>query len=61
MDDGSYECQILGSRSPPVHLTVLKAPDDPYVEGGHVREVIEGLEVELKCVSKEGKPAPKVS
>ncbi len=60
-DDGLYECQILGSRSPPARLTVLVPPRPPYVEGGPVREVIEDEQVRLQCVSVGGKPAPKVS
>ena len=59
-DDGLYECQILGSRSPPARLTVLVPPRPPYVEGGPVREVIEDEQVRLQCVSVGGKPAPKV-
>ena len=60
-DDDEYECQILGTRSPPVRLAVLRPPDPPYIEGGGVREVIEHRTVELKCVSRGAKPAPRVN
>ncbi len=60
-DDGLYDCQILGSRSPAARLTVFVPPNSSYVRGGTVREVIENQDVALTCVSVGGKPAPKAS
>ncbi len=59
-DDGTYDCQILGSRSPVARLTVFVPPRAPYIEGGSVKEVIEDEDVRLRCISLGGKPAPKV-
>jgi len=59
-DDGDYECQILGSRSPVARLSVYVAPEHTYIDGGTAVAAIEGRELKLTCVSTGGKPAPKV-
>ena len=60
-DDGTYECQILQLRSPAAAVIVHVPPENPSIEGGAVREVIEARTVQLRCEARGGKPAPQVS
>ena len=61
-DDEMYDCQIHGTKSPAAKLTIFVPPGDPRIDGGEtVKDVIEDQEVTLRCVSKGGKPAPKVN
>ncbi len=61
-DDGLYECQILGSksRSNAASLTVHVPPQNTFIDGGRVKEVIEDQNVTLSCISRGGRPAPNV-
>lgn len=48
-------------RSRYATLTVLVAPDDPVITQGDVFQATEDREIELECVSANGKPAAEVS
>lgn len=57
-------CQLLlgehGIRSNYGRLTVLKSPDQPKILQGDFIVTTEDREIEIECVSENGKPAAEV-
>lgn len=49
-----------GVRSRYATLTVLMSPSDPVITQGDVFQATEDREVQLECVSANGKPAAEV-
>ena len=66
---GEYQCQVGAGKdgSPPeirsktAKLTVTVAPEPPVILNGDLLKTVEGPEVEIKCSSRGGKPAAKIT
>ncbi len=66
-DDAKFQCQVgpgkrgePGIRSKDAFLTVLVPPERPVIEQGNTLTTTEDREIELECVSKNGKPPAEV-
>lgn len=58
-----FYCRCLGEhgiRSNYGRLTVLKSPDQPKILQGDFIVTTEDREIEIECVSENGKPAAEV-
>ena len=66
-DDAVFQCQVGAAdgvapiRSRDAILTVNVPPERPTIYNGDVLRTTEDREVEIKCVSRGGKPAAEVS
>lgn len=66
-DDSVFQCQVGASdgvapiRSRDAVLTVNVPPERPIIINGNTLRTTEDREVEIKCVSRGGKPAAEVS
>lgn len=65
-DDDVYQCQVIKSaseslRSKEVNVTVWKPPEAPFIEEAPILNVKENRDVTLTCISRGGRPKPKVS
>ena len=66
-DDAVFQCQVGAAdgvdpiRSRDATLTVNVPPEPPMIINGDVLSTNEDREVEIKCVSRGGKPVPTVS
>ncbi len=66
-DDAVFQCQVGAAdgvspiRSRDANLTVNVPPEPPIIINGDTLKTIEDREVEVKCVSRGGKPAAEVS
>lgn len=67
-DNSRYQCQVSpgknnesGIRSRTASLTVLIPPEKPEILQGNSLTTTEDREIELECISRDGKPAAEVS
>ncbi|GFR88536.1 down syndrome cell adhesion molecule [Elysia marginata] len=70
-DDGAYSCQVLPTNPTEEHLfaearlSVMAAPDDPYIENYSNNSQVEALYtdkfVNLTCVAENGRPAAQLT
>ena len=66
-DDAVFQCQVGAAdgvapiRSRDAILTVNVPPEKPIIINGDTLRTTEDREVEIKCVSRGGKPAATVS